>query len=212
MKSFFKKIIILICKFISYLCPPSFVKKISFRFNQLYTYWLSNEFKTIGEDAYIERPIYVKGGRYISIGKGFTSLARLRIECWDSYGDDKFTPSLNIGNNVIMNYNVHIGCINSIAIGNNVLLGSNILIIDHQHGDINKNDIDIAPFLRPLSTNGPIKIKDNVWIGENVAIMPNVTIEDGCIIGANSVVTKSFPKNSILAGVPAKLIRTLDLV
>jgi acetyltransferase-like isoleucine patch superfamily enzyme len=53
-------------------------------------------------------------------------------------------------------------------------------------------------------------IEDNVWIGEGAAIMPNVTIGSNSIIGANSVVTHSFPSNSVIGGIPAKLIKTLD--
>ena len=62
---------------------------------------------------------------------------------------------------------------------------------------------------RPLSSK-PVCIGNNVWIGEGVCIMPGVTIGDNVIIGANAVVTHSFPKNVVIAGVPAKIIKTLD--
>jgi acetyltransferase-like isoleucine patch superfamily enzyme len=179
--------------------------------NIIYSYWIRNSFGKCGNEIFIQSPAYFKGGKYISIGEGFFSLERLRLECWDTFGDEKFTPILNIGNNVIMNYNVHIGCIDKVSIGNNVLFASNVFITDHQHGFVDKRDLGIAPTKRSLSTSGPVIIEDNVWIGENVAIMPNVTIGEGCIVGANSVVTKSFPNNSVLAGVPAKLIKTLNL-
>ena len=147
----------------------------------------------------------------MTIGEKFGTLERLRIECWDEFAGTKFKPNLTIGNNVNMNFDIHIGCINKVSIGNNVLFASNIYITDHQHGHIDKRDLGINPAKRPLSTNGPVIIEDNVWIGENVAILPNVTIGESCIIGANSVVTKSFPKYSVLAGVPAKLLKSLDI-
>ena len=61
-----------------------------------------------------------------------------------------------------------------------------------------------------MFSKGPVIIGNNVWIGSGVIILPNVTIGDNCIIGANSVVTKSFDKNSVIAGNPARLIKTLQ--
>jgi Acetyltransferase (isoleucine patch superfamily) len=175
----------------------------------LYTFWLASEFNNLGKNSLIEKPLYLKGGKYMSIGENFNALERLRLECWDNYQGEKFTPQLTIGNNVSVNYNVHIGCINQISIGNNVLFASNIFISDHQHGFIDTRDSNVPPLARNLYSKGPVIIEDNVWIGENVAILPNVTVGKGCIIGANAVVTKSFPENCVLGGNPAKIIRKL---
>lgn len=55
----------------------------------------------------------------------------------------------------------------------------------------------------------PIKIGNNIWFGGNVVVTPGVTIGDGSVIAAGSVVTKDVPENSLVAGVPAKVIRTI---
>lgn len=108
-----------------------------------------------------------------------------------------------------MHFNCQISAINKIIIGNNVLVGSRVHISDHSHGNITKDDLNTIPVKRLLFSKGPIVIGNNVWIGSGVAIMPNVTIGDNCIIGAKAVVTKSFETNSVIAGCPAKLIKKL---
>lgn len=175
-----------------------------------YSKWISSSFKSCGKNFKVTYNTNLKGLKYFQIGKNFNALSGLRIECWDEYKGIVFEPILLIGDNVIMNFNVHIGCINKIQIGNNVLFASNVFITDHFHGDTQNTNFNIPPVDRALFSKGPVIIEDNVWIGENVSIMPNVTIGKGCIIGANSLVTKSFPSNSIIGGVPAKIIRNYE--
>lgn len=210
MKKYIRKIlsiiILLYYKIYSYNTHRYFIKVK----NVIYSIWLSNFFKKCGDNFFISSPAFIKGGQYIKIGKNFTGINTIRMECWDEFLQEKFTPSLNIGDNVSMNNNIHIGCINKIHIGNNVLFASNIFVTDHFHGHINGRDLNLPPHMRPLHSKGEVVIMDDVWIGENVTIMPNVTIGKSCIIGANSVVTKSFPDYSIIAGSPAKLIRKLN--
>jgi acetyltransferase-like isoleucine patch superfamily enzyme len=145
------------------------------------------------------------------IGENFAALTYLRLETFDSYQGQRLTPKLIIGNNVAFNNDCHIGCINRIEIGNNVLGASRIYITDHYHGEISADDLANVPTSRPLTSKGPVIIKDNVWIGEGVSILPGVTIGENAIIGANSVVNRDVPPNSVVAGIPAKVIRVLAL-
>ncbi len=151
----------------------------------------------------------IKNPHYISIGNNFLALHNLRLEAWDSYGEQRFKPEIIIGNNVIFQSDCHIGSINSIIIEDNVLLASRVYISDHYHGDLNFKDLDTPPRLRDLSSKGPVLIRRNTWIGEGVSIMPNVTIGCNCIVGANSVVTKDVPDNAIVAGAPAQIIKII---
>lgn len=56
----------------------------------------------------------------------------------------------------------------------------------------------------------PIKVGNNCWFGADVSVMPGVTIGAGCVIAAGAVVTKDMPNNSLIAGVPAKVIKTIE--
>ncbi len=168
-----------------------------------------SKFKYLGINPNFPKKRSLKNPEYISIGDNFYALSDLRIEAWDSYFDQKFTPEIIIGNNVIMNSDIHIGCINRVVIGNNVLMASRIYISDHSHGEVNAEAIKTPPAKRPLVSKGPVIIEENVWIGEGVCIFPGVTIGENSIVGANAVVTKSVPRNSVVAGVPAVVLKTL---
>lgn len=109
-----------------------------------------------------------------------------------------YDARLTIGNNCGFSGTI-IGCFKEITIGNNVLVGANSTITD---GDWHPDD--------PRSqTAKPIIIGHNVWLGINVTVLKGVTIGDGSLIGAGSVVTKSIPPNVMAAGNPCKVLRDL---
>ena len=70
----------------------------------------------------------------------------------------------------------------------------------------NQSSPNTPPNDRNLITK-PVSIGNNVWIGENVCILPGVRVGSGCIIGANTVVNKDIPGNCIAAGVPVKIVK-----
>jgi acetyltransferase-like isoleucine patch superfamily enzyme len=179
------------------------------RLNQLYTLWIVNSFKSAGTCLF-SYPLYIKGGKYISVGDNCSFDKRLRLDAYDYYASEYYSPSIEIGKNVSIQMDCHICAINNIRIGNNVLIASKVYISDHFHGNVTAEELDIAPVKRKLFSKGPVIIGDNVWIGEGVVIMPGVEIGNSCIIGANAVVTKSFPKDSVIGGNPARLIKVLN--
>lgn len=179
------------------------LRESKFRFHSA---WISSAFLKCGRNLYIEYPIRLSGSEFIKIGDNFIANARLRLEA--SYLLDN-KPEILIGNNVNINFDCHIGCVNKISIGNNVLIASKVFITDHGHGEIITSDLDNSPLDRKIISKGSVIIHDNVWIGQGVVILSNVNIGENSIIGANSVITKDIPPNSVVAGCPAKIIRVL---
>lgn len=156
-------------------------------------------------------PVDVRNRRFISLGNGFTSGFGCRLEAYpQSERKDKI---LVVGRNVEINDYVHIASGELVTIGDNVLIASKVFITDISHGNYQGNSCDnpfSIPKQRALNTR-PVVIKDNVWIGESVCVLPGVTIGEGCVIGSLSVVTKSIPPYSIAVGIPAKVIKKFDV-
>ena len=157
----------------------------------------------------IRFPFDVRGKKNIQFGVGLTTGIGCRIEAFA----EKNKKVLIFGNNVQINDYVHISAMNNISIGNNVLMASKIYISDCSHGSYKGDENDSSPLLNPINraySKSFINIKNNVWIGEFVSILPGVTIGEGSLIGANSVVTSDVPDFCIAVGVPARIIKRFD--
>lgn len=189
--------------FYSYNCSLKLKKVRTF----LYSSWILREFKEFGENSLIHNPIDLQGGKYISIGKNTGIGSNGILTAWDQYNGESFMPEIIIGNNVWIGECSHITAINRIEIGNNVLTGKQITITDNSHGDSSIENLSLPPSLRPMHSKGIVIIEDGVWIGDKATILAGVRIGKNSIIGANSVVTKDIPENSIVGGIPAKIIK-----
>ncbi len=167
------------------------------------------EFKHFGKHSFLGLRSRYKGEQYIHIGDDSVLGSNSILTAWDTYESQHFTPEITIGNNCDIGQQAHITAIRCIRIGNNVLTGTKVLITDNSHGDFSKDQLNIAPNRRPLYSKGPVIIEDNVWIGEKASIMPGVHIGKGAVIAANSVVTHDVPAYSMVAGVPARIIKQI---
>lgn len=178
--------------------------------NRVVFYLYKKRFKTCGKKVLFESAFNVEGAEYISLGSNIRTKPRFHIAAIDKHNGLLFSPEVIIEDNVSINYDVHIACINKVKIGEGTLLGSKIFITDHFHGDTSFESLNISPSKRLLVSKGPVVIGKNVWIGEGVAIMPGVKIGDNSVIGANSVVTKNILPYSVAAGNPAKIIKNYE--
>jgi acetyltransferase-like isoleucine patch superfamily enzyme len=209
-KYFARVIIHLLVKISNPFLGYKIIEKFKSFIKEIYSVWISQEFKKIGKEVQILPKLYLKGGEYISIGDGTSLGANGYLTAWDHVNNEQFVPSISIGNNCSIGSNFHITSINCIHIGNSVLTGKYLTISDNSHGCIIMSESQIQPIKRKLYSKGSVKIGNNIWIGDKVTILPNVEIGDGAIIGANSVVTSNVPANVVYAGNPAKLVKILQ--
>jgi len=108
---------------------------------------------------------------------------------------------VNIGSHAFFARNCHMDVMQSISIGAHSLFGPGCVLVDHNHGKAGNLRIDQQPCIAK-----PIVVGRDVWCGAGVVILPGVTIGDGAIVGANTVVTRDVEPMSIVAGSPARLI------
>jgi acetyltransferase-like isoleucine patch superfamily enzyme len=107
--------------------------------------------------------------------------------------------TLSIGENTYFSSHTILAASSNITIGKRGMFSWNVNIFDDDGHNYDQQ-----------SSCSPITIGDNVWCGCNVTILKGVTIGDNSIIASGAVVTKSFPNNSVIGGVPAKLIREIS--
>jgi len=157
-----------------------------FKFFRLYGFLLPNN-------------VYISDLDFIQIGKNFRISPNCQLICHSSQS------KLIIADNVNLNFGVMVNADGGgiIEIGEDVLIGPNVVIRAANHGisDLTKK-INSQPHVP-----GKIVIGRNVWIGANAVILPDVTIGEGAVVAAGSVVNKSIGKNQIFGGVPAKLLK-----
>lgn len=204
-----KKIIVKIGFLTSYIIPykiPHMLTAISNAFQKGY---YMRMFKKFGEGSTMAKPLIIRNLDCVSVGKHTSILQMATITAIKEYMDNTFTPSIKIGNNCSLGKFIHITSINKIVLRDNVLIGNYVTITDHSHGQTNKLNVLPPPIQRQLYSKGMVVIEDNVWIGDKCTILPGVTIGKGCIIGANTVVTKSIPPYTIVAGNAGSIIKNI---
>ncbi|MEN7549949.1 acyltransferase [Rapidithrix thailandica] len=159
----------------------------------------------------------IKWGRFLKLGKGvyISALGKKGVVFGDNVGIGSYSrivvsTSLNhlgefikIGNNVGIGEYAYLGGAGGLEIGDDCIIGQYLSCHPENH---NFGDPESLIRQQGVSRQG-IKVGANCWVGSKVTILDGVTIGEGSVIAAGAIVTKSFPANSIIGGIPAKLIK-----
>ncbi len=113
-----------------------------------------------------------------------------------------FGKNITFGKDVFINSGCHFQDQGGITIGDGCLIGHNVVLATINH--------DLMPENNRKNHYAPIHIENHVWIGSNATVLPGVTIGDWAVVAAGAVVTKDVPEQTVVGGVPAKLIKTIQ--
>lgn len=180
--------------------------------NSIYSLWIRNFLGEMPLDSKIAYPCGLStiNSKHIIIGHHTFIDRHCILGCWKgSGGGCDEPPTIHIGDDCTIGQYTQISSCSKIVIANGLLTGRYVYIGDNSHGGLSYEEASIPPNKRELISKGPIAIGKNVWIGDKVTILGGVNIGDNVIIGANSVVTRDIPSNSLAAGSPAKVIKQL---
>ena len=170
---------------------------------RLFTLLLSSQFRDFGTGARISPPFRFWGLNEISLGENVI----INPDCWiqtiPSQGEET-SAKLLIGSNAGIGMGASISAAREIVIGEYVLLARNVYISDHTHAF---EDVEIPIMRQGINGIAPVSIGARTWLGQNVVVLPGVSIGQHCVIGANSVVNSSVPDFSVAAGVPARVVK-----
>ena len=132
------------------------------------------------------------------IGESVDETVHINLPFYTDFG-----RHISLGKDVFINSGVMLTDLGGITIEDNVLIGpkANIISVNHP----------TEPHLRRGVILKPVVLKRNCWIGASATILPGVTVGENAIVAAGAVVSKDVPPNTIVGGIPAKVIKRIDV-
>lgn len=172
--------------------------------------FLSNLFFVPAKNVIFLGKCFLNDSHRIKLGKNCSFGDNLYLTAWAEHATNHINALITIGNNCDFGAFNHITSTNQIVIGDYCLTGKWVTISDNNHGNTTLDNLLIPPQKRTVVSKGPVVIGKNVWIGDKATILAGVSIGDGAIIAANSVVTKDVPAYSVVGGNPARVLKQIN--
>lgn len=160
--------------------------------------------RRLGKNSFVIRPWRIDGRECIEVGNDCTVMSDCNIRAVRAPGEGSRVPAIRFGDNVYVGHHSCIVAMDGVYLGDGCVVSDYVYINDSNHG------IDPLQGLimqQATFTKGPVTIGANCFLGYRAIVMSGVTLGEWCIIGANTVVTRSFPPYSMVAGSPARIIR-----
>jgi acetyltransferase-like isoleucine patch superfamily enzyme len=184
---------------------PYFVKRAYLKFQAFYTaHYLRPQFDFLGASPTFMKPWHVElFGLPIRLGDCANVIAapdgKVRLSVWSQ---QQGAGRIVIGNHCLICPGVRIGSACEVVIGDDCMLASRAYVTDSDWHDI---------YNRITAGRGaPVRIENNVWIGDSAIVCKGTTIGENSIIGAGAVVSGDIPANVVAAGNPARIVKRLD--
>lgn len=185
---------------------PFYVKRLNLWYESFYTrYFVAPQLEALGENSMFMRPWYISiYGAHIRFGRNAHIVtARDRTVSLSTWAFEEHQGHIDIGDNCLLCPGVRLDSASAIEIGDNCMLAAGSYITDADWHDIYDRT-------RAVGATEPVKLEQNVWIGDGAIVCKGVTIGENSVIGAGSVVVNDVPANTIAAGNPARVVKALD--
>lgn len=158
-----------------------------------------------GKSSIVQRPLFWTP-EFVELGADVLVWPGCRLEGVDRYGKELFQPRIVLGDGVTMQQNCHLTAAGTLVIGAGTTITPGVVITDIDH-DYETLDMSIAA--QPLLIR-PTSLGRNCFIGAGARIQAGTRLGDQCVVGANAVVRGTFPDRSVIAGVPARIVKRFD--